>query len=108
MESGSPSDKPVFAPEILSDANVAIFGRQSSDGFNGGCIANRSSDVIGISNIFTGKGAPSATVGAIGAASSAFGSKLPLVGYENGDALTEMLDLGFDSLAPLRIWIRTS
>lgn len=109
MESGSPADKPVFAPDILSDANVAILGRRDSNGgFDGGCIANRSSDVIGISNIFAKEGAPSAAAGAIGAASTAFGSKLPLVGYENGDDLAEMVGLGFVGLTSLRVWMRKS
>jgi hypothetical protein len=33
---------------------------------------------------------------------------LPLVGYEAGDDLAEMQELGFEALGPLRVWVKVS
>lgn len=76
-EGGSPCDQRVFPPSILHDENVAIFGRAASNGFDGGCIANRSPTVVGISNIFNLAGAPPVAKEAVQAAASAFGGGLP-------------------------------
>lgn len=104
---GNSTDQRIFAPEILNDKNVAFFGRIASDGFDAGCIANKSLEVVGISNIFQLDDAASASQEAVGVAASAFGD-MPLVGYESGDSLTEMLQYGFKSVGDLKIWLQDS
>ena len=104
---GNETDQRIFAPAILSDKNVAFFGRLASNGFDAGCIANKSLEVVGISNIFQLDGAAPASQEAVGIAASAFGD-FPLVGYENGDSLDEMLKYGFKGVGELKIWLLDS
>lgn len=102
---GSATNLHVFAPALLDDEDIAIFGRSTEDGFDGGCIANRSAQVVGISNIFHLKGTSPAYGEAVSVAASAFGANLPLVGYDRGEALSEMEALGFRSVGNLRVWL---
>ncbi|RFB85775.1 hypothetical protein B5K08_25500 [Rhizobium leguminosarum bv. trifolii] len=104
-ESGSPTDAKVFTPALLSDSNMHIYGRLAGDGFDAGCIANRSPKVVGISNIFSLAGTPQAFRDAISLATLAFSTDLPLVGYDRGEALDEMKKLGFKPVGQLRIWL---
>ena len=101
---GSPADRRIFVPDILNDPRIAIFGRADGEGFLAGFIANRSSDCVGLSNLF---GRPDSEVIATAAAlSSDFGDGLPVVSYSSGDELTAMMRYGFKELGPLRIWIK--
>ncbi|YCI06797.1 hypothetical protein M1D34_27655 (plasmid) [Ensifer sp. D2-11] len=102
---GSPTDVQVFPPELLSDEDVAIFGRRADDGYDAGCIANRSAQVVGISNIFNLEGTAPAIREAVSVTALAFAAKLPLVGYDRGDSLKEMKTLGFNSVGDLRVWL---
>ncbi|MBX5162100.1 hypothetical protein HJB86_04425 [Rhizobium sp. NZLR3b] len=104
-ESGSPTDANVFTPALLSDPDMHIYGRLAGDGFDAGCIANRSPQVVGISNIFSLAGTPQAFQDAISLATIAFAADLPLVGYDRGEVLDEMKKLGFKPVGQLRIWL---
>lgn len=103
--SGSPTDSDVFTPALLSDPNVHIYGRRAGDGFDAGCIVNRSPEAVGISNIFNLACTPEAFRDAISLASVAFSPDVPLVGYDNGAALDDMHKLDFRSVGQLRIWL---
>lgn len=104
-ESGSPTDANVFTPALLSDLDIHIYGRLACDGFDAGCIVNRSPEAVGISNIFSLAGTPQAFRDATSLATGAFSSDLPLVGYDRDEALDEMTKLGFKSVGQLRIWL---
>lgn len=104
-EAGSPTDANVFVPALLSDPNIRIYGRLAGNRFDAGCIANRSTEAVGISNIFSLPGAPQAFGDAVSLAAIAFSPDAPLVGYDSGAALTEMTKLGFRSVGKLRIWL---
>jgi len=104
-EAGSPTDANVFTPALLSDPNVHIYGRLAGDGFNAGCIVNRSPEAVGISNVFSLTGTPQAFRDAVSLATVAFSPDLPLVGYDRGAAPNEMTKLGFRSVGKLRIWL---
>ncbi|UWM85008.1 hypothetical protein [Rhizobium sp. SRDI969] len=104
-EAGSPTDANVFTPALLSDPNMHIYGRWAGDGFDAGCIVNRSPQAVGISNIFSLTGSPRAFPDAISLATIAFSPDVPLVGYDSGAALNEMTKLGFRSVGKLRIWL---
>ncbi len=89
-----------FPPAILDRADVTIWGRKAGDGYDAGGIANRSSDCIGLSNVF-GEGAfapVAALAGEIGG---------PLVGYERGDDLVAAQEAGFEITGPLHVWFST-
>ncbi|MDR9784873.1 hypothetical protein [Rhizobium redzepovicii] len=103
--SGSPTDANVFTPALLSDPDMHIYGRLAGDGFDAGCIANRSPQVVGISNIFSLADTPQAFQDAFALASITFSADLPLVGYDRGEALDEMKELGFKPVGQLRIWL---
>lgn len=104
-ESGSPTDANVFKPAILSDTEIHIYGRLAGNGFDAGCIVNRSPDAVGISNIFSLNGTPPAFTDAVSLAALAFSSDLPLVGYDSGAALEKMIGLGFKPVGNLRVWL---
>lgn len=77
-ESGSPTDANVFTPALLSDPDMHIYGRLAGDRFDAGCIANRSPQVVGVSNIFRLAGTPQASRDAISLATIAFQPICPL------------------------------
>ncbi len=103
--SGSPTDATVFPPPLLSDPDLHVYGRVAGDGFDAGCIVNRSPDAVGISNVFSQMGTLPAFRDAVSLAATAFSPGLPLVGYDSGDALEEMTKLSFRSVGELRIWL---
>ncbi|MDX8478831.1 hypothetical protein RFN28_10110 [Mesorhizobium sp. VK24D] len=104
----NPSDRRVFPPAILDNPDVAFFGRVTTDGFDAGCIVNRSQEAMGLSNVFA-KGNDAETVYR-DAANAAFtqANGLPLVGYEHGDALQVARIAGFEPVGDLRIWLQLS
>ncbi|EJC85212.1 hypothetical protein Rleg4DRAFT_7804 [Rhizobium leguminosarum bv. trifolii WSM2297] len=104
-QSGSPTEAKVFTPALLADPDMHIYGQPAGDRFEAGCIVNRSAEVVGVSNIFHLPGTPPALRDAISVAAIAFLPGLPLVGYDRGEALDEMIGLGFRSVGELRIWV---
>ncbi|MDO3431648.1 hypothetical protein QWJ46_03025 [Rhizobium sp. CBN3] len=104
-ESGSPTDANVFTLALLSDPDIHIYGRWAGDGFDAGCIVNRSPEAVGISNIFSLAGTPQVFRDATSLATVAFSPDLPLVGYERDEPLDEMTKLGFKPVGQLRIWL---
>jgi hypothetical protein len=68
-------------------------------------VLNRSTGVIGLSNLFAAAPVDPAAIwsAALAAAADHFPG-LPIVGYEYGDDLVPALDSGFTMLGPLRVW----
>ena len=103
---GSPSEQRMFPPAILDDPDIAIFGREAGNGFDAGCIANRSERGIGLSNVFsTSEMTRDLYRQAVDAAFD-FADDRPLVGYEQGEMLQISRSVGFESVGPLRVWLR--
>ena len=96
---GSPVEQRQFPDQILGRSDVAIFGRLSSQGYDAGVIANRSTDSVGFSNAF----GPTDSVGAAIALCSAFGDGMAVVGYESGEDLEVALASGFVATGQLRV-----
>ncbi len=112
-EQSNSSPSRIFMPALLNDPAIAILAGYRDEKIVAGVIANRSRDpatnhnddgVVGMSNQF----APAGDDRAFGieclAAVIATFPNLPIVGYESGPALTSALSIGFEALAPLRIW----
>ena len=98
----------VFLPGLVDCADIAILGAFDGSSIVAGVIANRTDEVVGVSNLFApGPDAESLRADAVRAASDAFPG-LSLVGYENGGALAASRALGFHSLGPLRVWVQQS
>jgi hypothetical protein len=101
---GSPARSPVFVPRLLEDPSIAVLAGYRDHVLVGGCVANRSADAVGISNVFAADVDELVMAGAIGEVAR-FGADLPVVGYEAGDALARATRLGFRAVGPLRIWL---
>lgn len=97
----------VFLPALLADKNVAFIAAYQDERIVAGLIANRTGEVVGVSNLFVPKEDDQLRAGCFAAAMRAF-PDLPLVGYEHGQDLEQALALGFESLSPLRIWLRNN
>ncbi|RRI03587.1 hypothetical protein EH240_09820 [Mesorhizobium tamadayense] len=106
--SDNPTDQRVFPPAILDNPDVAFLGRAATDGFDAGCIVNRSLEVVGLSNVFAkGKDVETVYQDAT-SATFTYANDLPLVGYEHDDALRAARIAGFEPIGNLRIWLQLS
>lgn len=103
----------IFRSGLLAEPDVALL--QARDGGGrvvAGAVANRSATVagvVGLSNVFATEaaegGLAEAWTGAPAAAARRWPG-LPVVGYEHGEDLDAALAQGFDTLGPLRVWVR--
>lgn len=94
----------IFLPSLLADRDVVFVAAHQGAQIVAGAIANRTGDIVGMSNVF----APDdqATLFWAGCLSQVLDifPGLPLVDYESGRDLDIALSLGFEALAPLRVW----
>jgi hypothetical protein len=96
----------VFQASLLADRDVAVLAAYRADHIVAGVIANRTTDVVGLSNVFVPHSdGERLLAGCLTAVIDVFPS-LPIVGYEGGRPLAAMRDLGFDVLGPLRVWVK--
>jgi hypothetical protein len=90
---------------LLDDSRVRVLARYDSDGtICGGAVANRSRDVIGISNLFATDGDLETAWRGAGASAQAMLGTLPLVSYGSGEALDVACAAGFRTTGRLRVW----
>jgi len=94
-----------FPPVLLGDPAVRILAAREGDGsIRAGAIANRSADVVGLSNLFSLRGdLPSGWPEAAGAAQAELGS-VPVVAYAGGAELVAAHVAGFESMGSVRVW----
>jgi hypothetical protein len=94
----------LFRPALLTGSDHAVIALVRDGAIVAGCIASRSDGVLGIGNLF----APAEDDGALRAACLAAATRVapgsPLVGYEHGESLARMTELGFGTIGPLRVW----
>ncbi len=90
----------VFRPALLHEPGVTFFL-----GTDGGVIANRTGDVVGLSNLFT-HGDPDRAWAAAVHAIAAHHPGRPIVGYESDDDLAAAHRAGFTPDGPLRVWMK--
>lgn len=104
--SGARSASPQFPGSLLKDAEHAFIAGLRGREIVAGGIANRTGNVVGLSNVFVSSGETiAAWTGLVTAIEQAF-PDFPLVGYEGGAALDAALACGFEAIGPLRIWAR--
>lgn len=99
----------MFRPSLLHDPDIRFLTLARGARTVAVAIANRSNDgsesVVGISNIVLADGDREMyRAGLVASVRDAFPG-LPVVGYEQGDDLVAMRDLGFLSLGLLRVWL---
>jgi hypothetical protein len=95
-----------FPALLLAEPDHAIIALEADGAIIAGCIASRSAGVLGISNLFAPVEDDGRARGACLNAALSFAPGLPPVGYERGDDLARMKDLGFAEIGPLRVWQR--
>jgi hypothetical protein len=104
----SPDATNFFRPALLADEAIAVLARHQEGQIVAGAIANRSSKVIGLSNIFAAdEDLESAWLGAAAAANARWGRQA-VVSYDSGVSLEGAHRAGFDSIGELRVWLYAS
>ncbi len=102
----SPSDVRMFKPELLEMADVLFLAEREDGRIRAGVIANLSAGILGISNLFMPpKHARAFVLSAVSVLQERFGG-VPIVGYSGGVELQFMQSLGFESLGPVKVWVR--
>lgn len=101
----------LFHPGLLTDHDgdiVFLAGRDAGGRILAGAAANRTGEVVGVSNVFSVDGTPDeeAWAGALTLVGSLWPG-LAVVGYESGDDLDTALGQGFAAIGPLRVWVHT-
>jgi hypothetical protein len=95
-----------FPPSLLGEPHVAFVAARRG-GIIAGCIANRTGEVLGLSNTFSPAGEDPIPywAGFVTMLTRMFPG-LPVVGYERGDDLAVARAVGFAAVDPLRVWVR--
>jgi len=99
-------DQVIFPPQCLNDPKLFFLARISGTKIEAGCLANLSTDVIGMSNVFTTQENDEGLYSDALAAVSSVGDGLPVAGYEQGNDLECACAAGFQVVGPLRILVR--
>jgi hypothetical protein len=98
-----------FPTSLLANRDIAFLaGKSGDDEIVALAAANRTGDVIGLSNVFGQASATDLWPGATSAAREAFPIGLPLVGYQRGDGLRHATDSGFRPIGRLRVYVLKS
>ncbi|WP_371618728.1 hypothetical protein [Streptomyces sp. NBC_00454] len=99
----------LFRPALLTSEIAFLAGRDPGGRIRAGAVANRTGEVVGLSNVFTAEGTPDDAAWSGSLASIAgLWPGLAVVGYESGDDLGTAIRHGFRPVGPLRVWLRTS
>jgi hypothetical protein len=100
-----PGDEPFFPSSLLGEPGVVFLAQYDDDAISAGALANRSGNVVGLSNVFASSlDLAKAYVGA-SAMVAGIWPGLPIVGYDHGDPLAAARAAGFESIGLLRVWI---
>jgi hypothetical protein len=103
-EHGSPAERRVFLPALLTDPSVHLFAAFRGDRIAAGFAANKSEGVLGLSNVF-GLPQDDEPFAAVLTRANDIAPGLPMVGFEQGADLTRALRSGFRSVGLLRVWV---
>jgi len=96
----------IFLPSLLADANIAAIAAYQDRRIVAGAIANRTGNVVGLSNMFVPAYDEDAfRAGCVAGVIDAFPG-LPIVAYEPRRALAQGPTPSFDVLGPLRVWAK--
>jgi hypothetical protein len=96
----------LFLPALLHDADICIIAAYKENQIVAGAIANRTTEVVGLSNVFAPKQETERYWEGLLSLTATHYPSLPIVGYEQDESLTMALHVGFTTLGPLRVWIK--
>lgn len=99
-----PGGSNFFRPALLKHKRIAVLAGHDGDGIVAGGIANRTTNVIGLSNVFEVAGdLESAWLSAAAAATALWGD-ISIVSYDLDDSLDAAHGAGFESVGELAVW----
>jgi hypothetical protein len=102
----SPEGSGFFQRALLEDEKISVLADYEGDRIVAGAIANRSTKVIGLSNVFDVAGdLESAWVAGAAVAAARWG-EMPTVGYDSGDSLDAAHRAGFESIGEFVVWLK--
>jgi hypothetical protein len=95
----------LFLPTMLTNPEIGFVAAYQGQTIVAGAVANRTKDVVGLSNVFVPQDDQvSFYAGCVAVTHERF-PDMPVVGYERGRELTIVQEIGFEILQPLKIWI---
>jgi hypothetical protein len=96
----------LFLPAMLANPEIGFVAAYRGQTIVAGAVANRTKDVVGLSNVFVPLDDPVAFwAGCVTMIHERF-PDMPVVGYERGRELAVVKEIGFEILQPLKVWIR--
>jgi hypothetical protein len=96
----------LFLPALLHNPDICIIAAYQENQIVAGAIANRTREVVGLSNVFAPRQETERYWEGLLSLIATHYPSLPLVGYEQEESLTTALHVGFTTLGPLRVWIK--
>ena len=100
-----PGGSNFFRPALLDDERVAVLAARSGDRIVAGAIANRSTTVVGLGNVFDVAGDLESAWTAGAATAAALWGDMPIVSYDSGDSLDAAHAAGFEGVGELVVWV---
>jgi len=100
-----PEGSGFFRRALLEDETIGVLAGYDGDRIVAGAIANRSTTVIGLSNVFDVAGDLESAWVAGAAVAAALWGEMPTVGYDSGDSLDAAHRAGFESIGELVVWL---
>jgi hypothetical protein len=100
-----PEGSGFFRPALLEEETIGVLAGYDGERIVAGAIANRSSTVIGLSNVFDVAGDLESAWVAGAATAAALWGEMPTVGYDSGDSLDAAHQGGFNSTGELVVWL---
>ena len=95
----------IFAPSLLQNSDIHFVGGYESERLVAGFLINVTENVLGISNFFAPNEDIKSWTSAIKFVYATFGVK-DIVGYEQGDRLSILQVLGFQTTGKLAVWLK--
>jgi hypothetical protein len=100
-----PGGSNFFRSALLDDERIAVLAAHSGDRIAAGAIANRSTTVVGLTNVFDVAGDLESAWTAGAATAAALWGDMPIVSYDSRDSLDAAHDAGFESVGELVVWV---
>lgn len=94
----------IFRPSLLDLDSITFLAAREAGHIAAGAVLTRSAEVVGVSNLFARPGLDPWT-GCLASAAAMFPGAT-LVGYESGPDLAAALAHGFETVGPLKVWMR--
>jgi len=103
----TPVEASIFPKSLLSKPDVVILASIQGDEFISGLIANKTDDVIGISNLFgLSLFEHEKMVPLLGVIWESLGRK-SFVGYESSEDIERAVEWGFEAIGALKVWMKS-